>query len=556
MYKHTARPAWPGGLFLALGIFALSACNQGGRVAVQSSQDATACADEQIISFEASGTLSSADAKTYHLIAVDVPEGANAIEFGYAWSDRLDPLTTPLTQTVIDLGAWDADGYREAAGFRGWSGSRQGKLHEDQSPVFITAGAADRGYLPGPIEAGTWHIELGFAAVGPLGADWQVEGRIHCNAVSIPRPPADPVDAAHVANAQPGWYRGDFHMHGFHSNPNGPAAQDVVSQAREAGLDFLMITEYVTGRHWQEWGQTQRDNPDLLIWPGREIITYYGHANSLGETPNVLEYRHGFEDVRLADIQAASKADGALFQVNHPTTFPGPLFENFCRGCEFTLGDDIDWSLVDTIEVVSGPILTSASDIGLPLPGQIQNPFTRPALDMWDDLLLRGYRVAAVSGSDFKGVEDDPAERLRSGYGSSATVVYAQQLSRAAISQALSQGRSYIQARGKHASPELEFSAHTNQGDSVIFGGTLNSETATLRTRVLNANGQTLQYRVDGRLASQVAINSDDFTHELAVSTAMTQGPLGTFWRVETRDFQSLTAIGSPIFLKPENLAE
>ncbi len=549
MLDAHARPVRLGGLFIVLLAAGLNACNQGGRVPALSNE-AAVCAPNRTIDFQANGSVSPADEKHYRLIPVDVPDGATGIEFGYGWADRLDPVSTPLTQTVLDLGAWDADGYREAAGFRGWSGSRQGKLHEGQTPIFITAGGADRGYLAGPIEAGTWHIEVGFAAVGPLGADWYVEGRIHCDAVSIPKPPPDPVDAQHVANPQAGWYRGDFHMHGFHSNPNGPSPSELVSQAREAGLDVLMITEYVTGRHWQEWGQTQRDNPDLLIWPGREIITYFGHANALGETPNVLEYRHGFEDIRLADIQAATKADGALFQVNHPTTFPGPLFENFCRGCEFTLGDDIDWSLVDTIEVVSGPIITNASDLGLPAPGQIQNPFTRPALNLWDDLMLRGYRVAAVSGSDFKGVEDDPSERLRSGYGSSATVIYAQSLSRKDITAALQQGRSYIQTRGMHNSPQLDFSAVDDAGNTVMFGGTLNSETATLRTRVINGNGQTLRYLVDGRLSSTVPITNDDFSHELDVSQALPQGPLGTFWRVETRDFQSLTTIGSPIFLK------
>lgn len=550
MHHINARPVSSGGLFLALALLGLSACNQGGRIDAQHAQLAEACAADGSFGFEAKGIVNPGDEKQYRLIAIDVPPGANGIEFGYGWSDRLDPLSTPLTQTVLDLGAWDADGYRNPAGFRGWSGSRQGKLHEGQPPIFITAGGADRGYLPGPIEPGTWHIELGFAAVGPAGADWYVEGRIHCDAISIPRPPPDPVDPEHVANPSPGWYRGDFHMHGFHSNPNGPAPAEVVGQARDAGLDFLMITEYVTGRHWQEWGQTQRDNPDLLIWPGREIITYFGHANALGETPSVLEYRHGFEDVRLADIQRMSKADGALFQVNHPTTFPGPLFENFCRGCEFTLGDEIDWSLVDTMEVVSGPIITTAGDLGLPLPGQIQNPFTRPALNLWDDLLLRGYRISAVSGSDFKGVEQDPSERLRSGYGSSATVVYASELSRAAITEALRQGRSYIQTRGMHDSPELEFSAVDAHGQEVMFGGTLNSSSATLRTRVINGQGQTLRYLVDGRLSSTVRITSNDFTHELEVSQAPTQGPLGTYWRVETRDFQSLTTIGSPIFLK------
>ena len=34
-----------------------------------------------------------------------------------------------------------------------------------------------------------------------------------------------------------------------------------------------MVTEYVTGRHWDTLGAVQRANPDLVIWPGREVIT-------------------------------------------------------------------------------------------------------------------------------------------------------------------------------------------------------------------------------------------------------------------------------------------
>ena len=70
-------------------------------------------------------------------------------------------------------------------------------------------------------------------------------------------------------------------------------------------------------------------------------MTYFGHVQSLGETPGFVEYRHGFEDVTVRDIQAGVRAAGALFGVNHPTTFPGPLFRAFCRGCAFDLGDEI-----------------------------------------------------------------------------------------------------------------------------------------------------------------------------------------------------------------------
>ncbi|MGH7803477.1 MAG: CehA/McbA family metallohydrolase [Candidatus Binatia bacterium] len=495
------------------------------------------------------GTVATSDAKTYRLLPFEVGAGTTRIEIGYRWSETLGLPPTPVTQTVLDLGVWDADGYRSAAGFRGWSGSRQGRLHEGQEPVFIAAAVAERGYRPGPIEAGVWTVELGVGSVGPIGADWEV--RIDClgGAPGVP-PAADPVDASHVARDGPAWFHGDFHMHGFHSNPRGPAMDDFVAQARAAELDFLMVTEYVTGRHWDELGAMQRAHPDLLVWPGREIITYYGHANTHGETPDVVEYRHGFEDVRLGDIQRAAKAAGALFQVNHPTIFPGPLFENFCRGCEFELGGEIDWSAVDTIEVVTGPILTRSSELGLPDLGlEIQNPFVQPAIDLWESLLARGFRITAVSGSDSKGV-DDVGERPRVGYGSSATAVFADELSRPALTRAIRDGRAYVRTRGVERSPALEMSVEAASGETGTFGDTFSAESARLRVTVRGGAGQRLRYLRNGKTVLVETISADSFEHELIVERVPSgEGPLGTFWRIETADDRSITTIANPVFL-------
>jgi hypothetical protein len=495
------------------------------------------------------GTVAPADAKTYRLLPFEVGAGTTRVEIGYRWSEALGLPTTPLTQTVLDLGVWDADGYRRAAGFRGWSGSRQGRLHEGQEPVFLAADAADRGYRPGPIEVGIWVVELGVGSVGPLGADWEV--RIECLGSPTGAPPtADPVDRAHVARTGPAWFHGDFHMHGFHSNPRGPDAADFVAQARAARLDFLMVTEYVTGRHWDELGAMQRANPDLLVWPGREIITYHGHATTHGETPDVVEYRHGFEDVRLGDIQRDAKAAGALFQVNHPTIFPGPLFENFCRGCEFELGGEIDWSLVDTIEVVTGPMLTRSSELGLPDLGvEIQNPFVQPAIDLWERQLARGFRITAVSGSDSKGV-DDVGERPRVGYGSSATAVFADELSRAALTRAIRGGHAYVRTRGVDRSPALEMTATSPSGETGTFGDSFAAESVRVHVTVRDGAGQRLRYLRNGKTVLVETIASDAFEHELVVARAPgEEGPLGTFWRIETADDRSITTIGNPIFL-------
>ncbi|MGH8530820.1 MAG: CehA/McbA family metallohydrolase [Nevskiales bacterium] len=496
-----------------------------------------------------SGSAAMADAKTYRMLPFDVVPGTTRIEVGYRWTDVLPLPSTPITQTVFDLGLWDNDGYRSPFGFRGWSGSRQGKIGS-QPPVFVQSDSADRGYTPGAIEPGVWYVDLGIAAVGPSGANWEVQ--VAClNPPTGPVPSADPVNASHVARTGPAWYHADTHMHGFHSNPNAPDDADFIEQARAAQLDVLFVTEYVTGRHWDELGALQRAHPDLLIWPGREIITYFGHANTFGETRGVLEYRHGFEDVTLGEIQRLSNAEGALFQVNHPLTFPGPLFANFCRGCAFELGGNIDWNAVDTVEVANGPILVDATDLGLPLPIplQIQNPFTQPAIDLWQDLLMQGYKITATSGSDSKGV-DAPTDRARKGYGSSATAIYAQNLSRAAISAALRAGHAYIRTRGVMHSPALEFRVETMDGQRGIFGDTVMADTATLTTVVTGGQNQFLVYTQNGQLAGIAPITSDPFTHTMTAGRASEAGPLGTFWRVDTFDLQSLTTIGNPVFLQ------
>jgi hypothetical protein len=498
----------------------------------------------------------SPDAPRYLLQAFDVQPGTTRVEVTYDWVDDAPALPgTPLTQTVFDLALWDNDGYRGPAGFRGWSGSRIGRVSAGQPPAFVQQDRAERGYVPGVIEPGTWYVEIGVAAVtpSPAGATWTAT--VTCTAPAVEAPfVAHPVDPSHVANPAPGWYHGDFHMHGFHSNREAPDWAGFVALAREEQLDFLPVTDYVTNQHWSELGPVQTANPDLVIWPGREIITYYGHANALGETPNVLEYRHGFEDITLGGIQAATRADGALFQVNHPTIFPGPVFSNFCRGCEFQEAEvAIDWNEVDTMEVLTGPVLASSAELGLPgLPVMIQNPFVQPAIDLWESKLLAGHRITAVSGSDSKGVDGED-ERERVGLGSSATAVYASQLSRQAVIDGVRAGHAYVRTMGADDSPALDLSARTSEGQVGMFGDRLAADSATVTVTVTGAEGQLLLVSRNGQAeGAPVPITADPFTHTFEASRADDEGPLGTFWRVDTQTLDPtpvLTTIGNPVFL-------
>jgi hypothetical protein len=490
------------------------------------------------------GSAVPGDARTYRTLPFQVAAGTTRVEVGYSWAGKGASRSTPITQAVFDLGLWDADGVGTPAGFRGWSGSREGNIGEGQAPIWVQADSAERGYKPGTVEPGRWYIDLGVAAVGPTGATWRLE--VRCLATPVGAPfVAHPVDPAHVARPAAGWYHGDFHMHGYHSNRNAPDWDRFVEFARAAGLDFLPVTEYVTNQHQDELGPIQEANPDLVIWPGREIITYFGHASAIGETPSVVDWRHGAPapSLTLAEIQRLTKADGALFQVNHPTIFPRSIFGDFCRGCEFELDDQIDWSKVDTFEILTGPVFVDSGELGLPgIAGEIQNPFMLTAIEQWDGLLKAGYKVTAVSGSD---------DKLGPGLGSSATAVYADRLSRPDLKRAIRAGHAYVRTKGVHDSPSLELSAVAPNGARGIFGDTFDAASVCVTVRVRSGRGQLLTVVRDGLPVSLVPITSNDFTHRFtARRSVLGSGPLGTAWRVQTSDLQSLTTVGNPIFLR------
>jgi hypothetical protein len=262
------------------------------------------------------------------------------------------------------------------------------------------------------------------------------------------------------------------------------------------------------------------------VWPGREVITYFGHAVVLGETPGVVEYRHGFEDIDLGSVQAAAVDAGAVFQVAHPTTYPEALFGSHCRGCEFQLDDHVDWERVTSMEVVTGPVLLGD-------PPDYPNPFVATALDRWREQLARGHRLTAVCGSD---------DKLGGEFGSSATALWCRELSRAGVIEALRAGHAYVRTRGVHASPELE----VRVGDRMM-GDTVEGATE-VEVTVRGGAGQQLRLLRDGEVVEAVVLDGDEITWRTEIAPHPGSGPLGTAWEVQTADDLSLTTVANPVF--------
>lgn len=467
------------------------------------------------------GRFAPEEHKTYRVLPVVVPEGTARLEVGYRW--------WPEHDTVLDLGLWDTAGYRAAAGFRGWSGSRAGRAHQGEPPIWVEAAAADRCYRSGPIEPGVWWVELGAGEISADGSTYEVTVAARSVATGGTAPPPDPVDPAHVARPEPGWYHADLHQHGRHSHPRAPEWDELVARSRAVGLDVLPVVDYVVPWLWDELGPVQRANPDLLVFPGREVITYFGHAVVLGETPGLVEYRHGFEDVDLGMVQRAAVEAGALFQVAHPTTYPEAIFGSHCRGCEFTLDASIDWDLVTSIEVLTGPVVLGE-------PPDYPNPFVATALDRWRSLLAAGHRVTAVSGSD---------DKLGDDFGSSATALWCQELSRAGVTEALRAGHAYVRTHGALASPALEVRA-----GEAMMGDTVTGPTE-LEVTVVNGQGQELLLLADGEIRQSVDIPTEDFTWRTGIAPEAGSDPLGTAWEVQTHDAHTPTTITNPLFTRP-----
>lgn len=476
------------------------------------------------------GTFSSSQTHSFVFLPVEVPAGTTAIRAWYCYDTPelpVDQLPQFAIKHTIDFGLyeprpagqdmWTMDQYR------GWSGSGYFKditvspegYADDPDPSRKPIGKTSRGYRPGPIPAGTWGVELGVAAVVPVGqgdldgkVHWRVELRLEDDPAFADEPyvPA-PYDTT-PAKAGPGWYAGDFHVH---TDQSGDAkhkapARDVLDYAFRplsaggAGLDFVQATDHNTDTGWHEWGRLQPRYPGKLVARNEEITTYRGHVNAPG-IGELADYRTGPVYERTAGgglrlLRAARPvsrifdqvhASGGVTQLNHPTIFDArlPLLGILCRGCSWEYGAaETEFGKIDAVEVMTGPQ-------GLKLDGLNTgpNPFTPLALEFYEDAVGRaGKTIAAVSGSDaHAGGNASLTDITGTPVGSPATMVYAQELSEQGIADAVRAGHTYVRAFGLR-SPQLAFEARGSHAPAsqppAIFGDTVVAGSIQFRARV------------------------------------------------------------------------
>ena len=215
-----------------------------------------------------------------------------------------------------------------------------------------------------------------------------------------------------------GWYRGDCHVHSVASSGGELTPEQLATDARKLGLDFIATTEHNRTDTYGLWCPYTGD--DLLVILGQEVVTRSGHWLALGLDPgHVVGWDYdasdeGAVDSHLREVREA----GGLCVAAHPHA----PYESG------TLLYPLDG--FDLVEVWNG--LWSSS--------RPWNADNEAALVDWADSLADGVACGrwrpAIGNSDI--------HLAGQSLGTPHTVVMAEELSTRAILAGLRAGRSWI----------------------------------------------------------------------------------------------------------------
>lgn len=427
------------------------------------------------VSFEGRAGPEDVGRQRYIYLPFQVPPGTRRISVRYWFND---PVTAPLGTgpgNTVDIGIFDPRGiqFPEAPGFRGWSGSAKREF-------FITATAATPGYIPGPIFPGQWHIVLGFERVQEEGVHYRVEIELEKGGSAPSEELRETRPSPRPSKLRGGRFlRGDLHCHSVHSDGLN-TVEELVQEAIALGLDFLAVTDHNTCTHHAHLASLSH-LPIILI-PGEEVTTYWGHANTWG--------LRQFVDFRCTDAESMKtlmrfvQDRGGLISINHPKSVGPPWL--------------LDWEGFQCMEVWQAP----------------WRFYNWESLEQWDLLLCQGGRVVAVGGSDVHSIPPAPPLHPH-GLGNPTTWVYVPQLEAGEedVLDAIRKGHVFISA-DPHG-PELILEADTDDDGhfEVLMGDSVTApddRPLSFRVHVRGGQSRRLWIVSDGAVAHIVPLEEEE----------------------------------------------
>jgi hypothetical protein len=449
--------------------------------------------------------------KNYHTYierSFTLPDGVKRlrIEFSYNGKEQ---------RTTIDIGLMDP------ARFRGWSGGAR-------NAFTISVEDATPGYLPGPLPAGQWTLLLGIPNIRE-GVVSQYEARIYIETkTGITEFSDKPI------RSEAGWYRGDLHMHSGNSDAKCPSqlgnevpcpVYRIVETATDKGLDYIAVTDHNATSQADALRELQPAFNKILLVPGREITTFYGHANIFGLT-DFIDFRMTNASYAAAkNWMSAVNNSGGIISINHPGI---PSGED-CMGCGWQIGDIPD-QVVTAVEVLNGGSMKRS----------IEGPIE--GWDLWHKMLNSGQHVTAIGGSD-----DHHAETI----GTPTTVIYMKQLSVQGLIDGIRSGRVFIDVEGKK-DHFVDLSAGNRENSVVYMGGTLSVkplDTVNLTAYVKGISGGKIEFIIDGVLCPELtqAVSSDD--EKIQVKWKTDGHKRNIYTKVRGKN-QELVLVSNPVYIE------
>lgn len=449
----------------------------------------------------------------YVYVPFDVPAGTESVTVTVAFDKSKNRLDFGLFDPAFTGSSTDT------RGFRGWSAYIRDSF-------FVARDTASNGYQPGPIAGGTWRLIVGRAQIATGGADLRLKIEFNLKdsdarkRLDLERSKkfnfaADTfVPGAPVKSAGFNWYRGDLHVHTFHSDGFW-TVKAALESAKSNGLDFVAVTDHNTYSHHAELDSLAKNFPGLLIIRGEEITTYGGHINVWGLPSG------GWVDFRLIPGLTASgqsivretRSFGGLASVNHPTMA--------CGGCSWTY--DSDWSTLDSVEIWNAS----------------WDPDDEAALKIWDGFLQQGRKITAIGSSDTHQPPSEPAPYpINRRVGDPSVFIGAKSLTMSELFAGIRAGRVFVAENPRYS---LSFSA----GKTTI-GETLPIKPAELAWQLTNFPADS-QFKLisDGQAIASDAVGSGALRKFRFAPTKQ------TYVRLEVRSKDgAMLAMTNPIYFK------
>ena len=407
-------------------------------------------------------------------------------------------------------------------GFRGnrMKPGQKGNVHLE---LWMNGKDSSPGALPGKILPGVWHVQVDVANVitdqsyvikisGVRGDEKGERFQLDISDRII----------------RSGWqyYRGELHCHSDESDGKFPVVE-MVREAERMGLDFLAMTDHIT---ISQWARLQAiDDVPIAFLHSCEITSRHGHAN----LHNIQKWVDVYTDREDWDMNKAADEvhrQGGLFCVNHAFSGGRLGFRSFY----------FDWHKADLMEIYHN----------------LEGCNNQPMISYWDHLLLQGYRIIGVGGTD----SHDPFTGTHK-LGNCLTYIFTDELSEIGIVRGLKKGNVFV-SKGA----QIRFTGEDEQGN-VYWMGDCASGKGMLRLRIgalcdeplrafIMRDGLMMDYfNLDNRPGEWLEIEKEvpqqgaSFyrveLHAMDVESHDPKNP-GILWR----DHESMRAYSNPIFIK------